>query len=165
MITLVLGGARSGKSAYAERMMTRYPSPVTYVATLRVGDDPDLAWRVERHRQRRPSEWGTVEAGPDLTDILRATTGSVLLDSLGAWVAAHGEQEGVDGAALCRALTERAGATVIVSDEVGLGVHPSSASGRHFRDALGSLNQAVASVSDRVLLVVAGRALRLDEEP
>ena len=165
MITLVLGGARSGKSAYAERMMMRQPPPITYVATLLTGDDPDLVSRVERHRLRRPSSWSTVEAGLDLAEILRATSGSVLLDSLGPWVAAHDQLEAVDGAALCRALTERQGETVVVSEEVGLGVHPSSEIGRHFRDALGSLNQAVASVSDRVLLVVAGRALRLDEEP
>lgn len=165
MITLVLGGARSGKSAYAERMMAGLPSPITYVATLEVSDDPELVSRVERHRQRRPSEWSTVEAGLDLADVLRATSGSVLVDSLGPWVAAHGEHELVDGAALCRALAEREGETVVVSEEVGLGVHPSSAVGRHFRDALGSLNQDVAAVADRVLLVVAGRALRLAVEP
>jgi adenosyl cobinamide kinase/adenosyl cobinamide phosphate guanylyltransferase len=165
MITLVLGGARSGKSAYAQRLVARLPSPITYVATLRVGDDPDLASRVARHRRERPAEWCTVEAGPDLADVVRAITGSVLVDSLGPWVAAHGDGEVVQSEALCRALTEREGGTVVVSDEVGLGVHPSSAVGRHFRDALGSVNQAVAAVSDRVLLVVAGRALRLDEEP
>jgi adenosyl cobinamide kinase/adenosyl cobinamide phosphate guanylyltransferase len=91
--------------------------------------------------------------------------GSVLLDSLGPWVAAHGGDTRVVGAALCRALTRRAGDTVIVSEEVGLGVHPSSEAGRHFRDALGSLNQAVAAVADQAFLVVAGRALRLDEAP
>ena len=164
MITLILGGARSGKSAYAERMMTRHSPPITYVATLLVGDDPDLASRVARHRLRRPSDWSTVEAGLDLADSLRRISGSVLLDSLGPWVAAHNDFGAVDGAALCRALAERDGETVVVSEEVGLGVHPSSAMGRHFRDALGSLNQAVASVADRVLLVVAGRALRLDED-
>jgi adenosyl cobinamide kinase/adenosyl cobinamide phosphate guanylyltransferase len=146
-------------------MVARLPSPITYVATLSVGDDPDLASRVERHRQQRPSEWCTVEAGLDLADVLRATSGSVLLDSLGPWVAAHGDAETIDREALCRALTEREGETVVVSDEAGLGVHPSSPMGRQFRDALGAVNQAVAAVSDRVLLVVAGRALRLDEEP
>ncbi len=165
MITLVLGGARSGKSAYAERLITRHPSPVTYVATLHLSDDPDLTARIERHRSRRPSAWRTIEAGSDLAEVLRTTPGSVLLDSLGAWVAGHGAADVVDHAALCRALVERKGETVVVSEEVGLGVHPSSDLGRHFRDALGSLNQAVAAVADTVLLVVAGRALRLDEEP
>jgi len=165
MITLLLGGARSGKSVYAERLMERQPSPVVYVATLQVGDDPDLATRVERHRQRRPAGWRTVEAGLDLAQVLRATPGSVLLDSLGPWVAAHGGGATVDAAALCRALVERVGDTVVVSEEVGMGVHPSSEVGRHFRDALGSLNQAVAAVADQVALIVAGRALRLDEAP
>jgi adenosylcobinamide kinase/adenosylcobinamide-phosphate guanylyltransferase len=165
MITLVLGGARSGKSAHAERMMEDLPSPITYVATLQVRDDHDLAARVERHRQRRPADWRTIEAGFDLPSVLRVTTGSLLLDSLGPWVAAHGERDPVDGDELCRALTARQGDTVVVSEEVGLGVHPSSESGRHFRDALGSLNQAIASVADHAVLVVAGRVLRLDEAP
>jgi adenosyl cobinamide kinase/adenosyl cobinamide phosphate guanylyltransferase len=165
MITLVLGGARSGKSAYAERAAEGLPAPITYVATLQVGDDPDLVARVERHRLRRPAAWRTIEAGLDLPHLVRATPGTLLLDSLGPWVAAHGEGEGVDVAALCRALTERQGDAVVVSEEVGLGVHPSSASGRHFRDALGSLNQAVAAVADYSVLIVAGRALRLDEAP
>jgi adenosyl cobinamide kinase/adenosyl cobinamide phosphate guanylyltransferase len=165
MITLILGGARSGKSDYAEKMMEHLPAPITYVATLHLGDDPDLSDRVARHRQRRPAAWHTVEAGVDLAGALEQVTGSVLLDSLGPWVAAHGGDVLVDGAALCRALTGRAGDTVIVSEEVGLSVHPSSEAGRHFRDALGSLNQAVAAVADEAFLVVAGRALRLDEAP
>ena len=85
----------------------------------------------------------------------------MLLDSLGPWVAAHGEDGPVDGAALCRALTERTGDSVVVSEEVGLGVHPSSAAGRQFRDALGTLNQDVAEVADQVVLIVAGRVLPL----
>jgi adenosyl cobinamide kinase/adenosyl cobinamide phosphate guanylyltransferase len=91
--------------------------------------------------------------------------GMVLLDSLGPWVAGHGEGEPVDGAALCRALAERNGDTVIVSEEVGLGVHPPTAAGRQFRDALGTLNQAVAEAADAAYLIVAGRALRLDQAP
>jgi adenosylcobinamide kinase/adenosylcobinamide-phosphate guanylyltransferase len=163
MITLVLGGARSGKSAYAERTVARLASPITYVATLQVRDDLDLAGRVEVHRLRRPADWQTVEAGLDLPRIVRATPGTLLLDSLGPWVAAHDETDAVDALGLCRALSERQGDSVVVSEEVGLGVHPSSESGRHFRDALGSLNQAVAVIADQALLVVAGRALRLDE--
>ena len=165
MITLVLGGARSGKSAYAERIMAHLPAPIIYVATLQLGDDPDLSDRVARHRERRPAAWRTVEAGADLADVLERMTGSVLLDSLGPWVVSHGGDTRVDGAGLCGALTGRAGDTVIVSEEVGLGVHPSSEAGRHFRDALGRLNQAVAAVADQSFLVVAGRALRLDDAP
>jgi adenosyl cobinamide kinase/adenosyl cobinamide phosphate guanylyltransferase len=89
----------------------------------------------------------------------------MLLDSLGPWVAAHGEDGIVDGAALCRALTERTGDSVVVSEEVGLGVHPSSAAGRQFRDALGTINQDVAEVADHVVLIVAGRVLPLHRAP
>ena len=164
MITLVLGGARSGKSTYAERLMGRLSSPITYVATLLVGDDQDLSARVARHRQRRPAEWDTVEAGLDLPGVVRSLEGSILLDSLGPWVALH-EDGQVDSATLCRALTERTGDSVVVSEEVGLGVHPSSSAGRHFRDALGTLNQDVAEVAERVLLIVAGRAIPLHPAP
>jgi adenosyl cobinamide kinase/adenosyl cobinamide phosphate guanylyltransferase len=143
----------------------RESSTVTYVATISVGDDPDLTARVERHRERRPPTWRTIEAGFDLAEVLRTTAGPVLLDSLGPWVAGHEEGSEIDSVALCRALVERKGETVVVSEEVGLGVHPSSEVGRHFRDVLGALNHAVAAVADNVLLVVAGRALRLEEDP
>lgn len=109
--------------------------------------------------------WATVEAGGDLGATVRAVRGTVLLDSLGPWLATRpGFAAEVDE--FCTVLRARAGAgdTVIVSDEVGLGAHPASEAGRAFRDALGSLNQAVAAVADRVLLVVAGRVLTLDDE-
>jgi adenosyl cobinamide kinase/adenosyl cobinamide phosphate guanylyltransferase len=160
VITLVLGGARSGKSTVAERLAARSTEPVTYVATMIVGDDVDLATRVDAHKERRPAEWHTVDAGTDLPDVLGRVDGTVLLDALGPWVAAHDGP--VDPAALCQALIARQGDTIVVSDEVGLGVHPSSAEGRQFRDALGTVNQAVAAVADVVLLVIAGRVLPLD---
>ena len=165
MITFVLGGAASGKSAYAERIMKNYPLPITYMATMELDDDPDLALRVALHRQRRPGHWQTVETGLDLPTQLRATKGSVLVESLGPWVARHREGVDIDGAELSRAMTERDGDTVVVSEEVGMGVHPSTEVGRQFRDALGKLNQEVAWAADRVFFIVAGRALRLDEGP
>ena len=165
MILLVLGGARSGKSAYAEHVVASLPEPVSYVATARVdGGDADLAARVARHRARRPASWTTIEAGSDVSDVpdvLRTVDGTVVLDALGPWVAAALDFS-VDAVALCDALTERAGDTVVVSEEVGLGVHPSTAAGQQFRDALGELNQAVAAIAGDVVLVVAGRALRLE---
>jgi len=162
MITLVLGGARSGKSEVAERIAARLPAPVTYVATLVPGDDdPDLAERIEAHRARRPAGWRTVEAGPELPALLRSVPGPVLVDGLGPWVAGSPGMA-VDAGALCAALTGRGADTVVVSEEAGLGVHPATQDGRRFRDALGTLNQAVAAVADEVLLVVAGRILRLD---
>jgi adenosyl cobinamide kinase/adenosyl cobinamide phosphate guanylyltransferase len=160
MITLVLGGARSGKSGVAERLVARHPAPVTYVATMVVGDSQELGLRVAAHRARRPPEWSTVESGTGLASLLGTLTGAALVDSLGPWLAAHPDFA-VDSEALCASLVARQGDTVVVSDEVGLSVHPSAESGRQFRDAMGSLNQAVASVADQVVLVVAGRVLPL----
>lgn len=161
MIALVLGGARSGKSEYAERLAADLPEPVSYVATASVDGDADLAARIAEHRARRPASWETIESGPDLPGVLKATGGTVVLDALGPWVATAPNFR-VDAAALCGALRRRDGDTVVVSEEVGLGVHPSTADGRRFRDALGALNQAVATVADEAVLVVAGRSLRLD---
>ncbi len=160
MITLVLGGARSGKSRVAERLTARLPAPVTYLATAVISDG-DHAARVAEHRARRDPAWETIETGRDLAGALLRVGGSVLVDSLGAWVAAY-DDFAVDLGALCAALTERAGSSVVVSEEVGLGVHPSSSAGRRFRDVLGTVNCALADVCDEVLLVVAGRVLPLD---
>ena len=161
MIVLVLGGARSGKSTHAERLAAGLDQPVTYLATAAV-TDPDFAARVEHHRARRPKGWSTVETGAGLAAAVRDTRGTVLIDSLGTWVA---QLPGfaVDEAELCAALTGRSGDTVVVSEEVGMGVHPATEAGRQFRDALGALNQAVAAIADRALLVVAGRPLLLGE--
>jgi len=163
VITLVLGGARSGKSVVAERLVARLPAPTTYVATALINGDADLAARVAVHRGRRPAAWRTVEvSGARLAVRVEQLEGSVLLDSLGTWVAELPDFE-VDTSGLCAALVQRAGDTVIVSEEVGLGVHPSSDAGRRFRDVLGEVNQAVAAIAGEVLLVVAGRTLRLDD--
>lgn len=166
MITLVLGGARSGKSAVAEARAGRLPSPVTYVATMPLPDsvpDPELMARIDAHRRRRPETWTTVEAaGRDVAELLGGLEGTVLLDSLGPVVTAAPQMQ-VDAPALCQALRARQGDTVVVSEEVGLGVHPSSAAGRAFRDGLGALNEAMAAAADEVLFVVAGRVLRLDD--
>lgn len=161
MITLVLGGARSGKSAAAERVAAALPGPVTYVATAVLDDaDADHVARVAAHRARRDPAWTTVEATGDLAEVLSEVTGTVLVDSLGTWVTQLPDLA-PDVVALCAALTDRAGDSVVVSEEVGLGVHPSSELGRRFRDALGGVNVAVAEVADEVLLVVAGRVLPL----
>jgi adenosyl cobinamide kinase/adenosyl cobinamide phosphate guanylyltransferase len=173
MITLVLGGTRSGKTAVAERIAAAAPGPVTYVATG-TATDPVMTARIAAHRAARPGAWATVELAPgdDLAALVAATPGTVLLDALGTWVA--GWDTGDDGRsradvaaptargrALAEALARRPGDAVVVSDEVGLAVHPVSAIGRWFVDALGDVNQAVAAVADDVVLVVAGRVLRL----
>jgi adenosylcobinamide kinase/adenosylcobinamide-phosphate guanylyltransferase len=163
-LILVLGGTRSGKSEVAERV-AGLDRPVTYLATgVSSPDDAEFAERVALHRQARPDHWETVEVGPEdeLVALVATTGGALLLDSLGTWLAV---QPGfrVDGDLLAGALADRSEPTVVVSDEVGLGVHPSTAQGRQYRDALGSLNRAVAARADRVLLIVAGRVLELDE--
>jgi adenosyl cobinamide kinase/adenosyl cobinamide phosphate guanylyltransferase len=160
VIIFVLGGARSGKSEFAEAWAARLAAPVTYVATG-WGTDDAMSARIERHRQRRPADWSTVEAAGDaLVPALERLRGTVLLDALGTWLAAHHRFE-ADGAGLCRALRGRHGDTIVVSDEVGLSVHPETSVGVSFRDALGSLNRLVAASADRSVLVVAGRAVPL----
>ena len=163
MITLVLGGTRSGKSAVAERLAAAAPPPVTYVATARLDPgDTDHAARIAQHRERRPPGWQTVEC-PDpeqLPDVLRRTTGTVLVDSLGTWVTGHPDLDAEPGT-LVDALRARTGTTIVVSEEVGLTPHAPTDLGRRFVDALGTVNQRVADAADRVLLVVAGRAIEL----
>ncbi len=161
MRILLLGGARSGKSAIAEQIAGSLVGGVCYIATAEVTDDA-LARRVQIHQERRPPTWTTVECGLDLPEALVTTTGTVLLDSLGTWLVRHDSFE-VPTTEFCEAIMSREGDTIIVSEEVGLGVHPSSQVGGEFRDALGSLNQAVAHISTGAFLCVAGRALRLED--
>lgn len=157
-MTLVLGGTRSGKSEYAERLAARLGA-VTYVATG-VVTDADMAARVAQHQARRPAEWATAEVGTDLPRRLAAIEGTALVDSLGTWVAASRDLT-PNVPALLEVLRTRTGPTIIVSEEVGLGVHAPTEAGRLFADVLGDLNRAVADLADTALLVVAGRALPL----
>ena len=164
MITLVLGGAGSGKSAAAEALVATLPPPVTSLATWVPSEDPEMQARVAAHRARRPAAWASKDVEGDLAQALLAVEGSVLVDALGTWVAASPDFA-VDSRGLCEALRHRAGDSVVVSDEVGLGVHPATDSGRRFRDALGAVNQAVAAEADDVWLVVAGQVLALAAPP
>ena len=168
-ITLLLGGARSGKSEVAEAMTAsesaRLGAGVTYVAGAGPAPAGDQDWerRVEAHRRRRPADWETLEAPLDLAGVLAgpALAGRVVLvDSLGTWLARR--PDFAWEADLLAALTGRSLPTLVVSEEVGMGVHPSSESGRAFRDALGRLNREVADAAGAVFLVVAGRMLALD---
>lgn len=174
----VTGGARSGKSRYAERLARESGRPVVYVATMEPNDD-ELRRRVERHRASRPADWTTVEAPLDPAAAVRAADrdACVLLDCLSLWVANRlmGLGETPDGdavdaleAALCAdadALVEwaasRTGPTVVVTNEVGAGVVPEYPLGRVYRDLLGVVNQRVASRATRAWLMVAGRPLEL----
>ena len=168
---LVLGGARSGKSAHAEALVGDRDD-VTYLATsVPTSGDDEWAQRVAAHRARRPAGWTTVETTAP-SDLLRG--GTVLVDSVTTWVAALMEETGVwDGepgaierlAARCDALVNAWAMTparvVAVSDEVGLGVVPETSSGRLFRDTLGAVNQRLAGTADEVWFVVAGLPQRL----
>jgi adenosylcobinamide kinase/adenosylcobinamide-phosphate guanylyltransferase len=178
---LVLGGARSGKSHEAERRLLAEPS-VTYVATGGArADDPEWTARVAAHRARRPAGWTTLET-LDVADLLRtaAPGDPVLVDCLALWLAGHLERTrtwesdpGTPAYAESLALAHRAiddlvaavartsAHVVLVSNEVGSGVVPEHASGRLYRDLLGTLNARVAAVCDDVDLVVAGRAITL----
>ncbi len=163
---LVLGGASSGKSRFAlERARALGGERVTFVATARVGE-PEMDAKIAAHRAERPAAWPTVEGDADLAGaIAGARAGDVLLvDSLTLWVA--GALEG--GAAVedlwapvRLELLARTSAIVLVSDDVGGGVVPATASGRGFREALGRVNQRAAELADEAWLVVAGLAVPL----
>jgi adenosylcobinamide kinase/adenosylcobinamide-phosphate guanylyltransferase len=168
---LVLGGARSGKSAEAELRVTAEPS-VAYVATGQVdAADTDWAARIAAHRARRPSWWHTVET-TDLAGVLREARGAVLIDSVTTWLAAVMDECGAweGSAATAGRLAERTAGlvaawrqasayVVAVSDETGLGVVPETRAGRLYRDELGHLNQRLAAESDDFTVVMAGRLL------
>lgn len=159
-ITLVLGGARSGKSRYAEWLIATYPKPWIYVATAEAKDD-EMAERIAAHRARRGAGWQTIEAPHDLADALKAAPSgaAVLVDCLTLWLS--NLMEGAfdieaQTARLQKALAERAGPTVLVSNEVGLGIVPENALARRFRDLQGNLNQMLAEQAARVIMMVAG---------
>lgn len=154
---LVLGGARSGKSAEAERRLAAEPA-VTYVATGLVEGDPEWAARVAAHRARRPPGWRTVET-TDVAPLLREPPTPLLVDCLTLWLAAHDEPRDADE--LVSAWRSTPTTVVAVSNEVGSGIVPADAATRRFRDALGRLNARVAAESDEVWLMTAGIPRRL----
>ncbi|MFI9200726.1 bifunctional adenosylcobinamide kinase/adenosylcobinamide-phosphate guanylyltransferase [Streptomyces sp. NPDC053048] len=174
--TLVVGGARSGKSVEAERRLEAFPE-VLYVATGGTReDDADWAARVARHRDRRPGSWRTAETC-DLVPLLAAQGPPLLIDCLALWLTDAMDSAGAwddatwaaGGAAavgertaeLVAAIRATSRTVVVVSNEVGSGVVPATASGRRFRDELGRLNAAVGDECEHVVLVVAGQALAL----
>jgi adenosyl cobinamide kinase/adenosyl cobinamide phosphate guanylyltransferase len=165
---LLLGGARSGKSALAVRLARESGRAVTFVATAMPSDD-EMAARIARHRAERPPEWTTVEEPLELARAVReaAADETLVLDCLSLWVAnlleagRSEEQIEDDGRAAAAATAVREATTVAVSNEVGLGIVPVSPLGRRYRDVLGRVNAEWASAADRTLLVVAGKALAL----
>ncbi len=167
MLTLVLGGARSGKSRYAESLIASLPQPWIYIATAEARDD-EMAARVAAHRARREAGWETVEAPRQLPEALHQAPAdaAVLVDCLTLWLTnvmlGSFDVENMT-AKLEDALRARGGETVLVSNEVGLGIVPENELGRRFRDAQGILNQRMAALSDRVVLMVAGLALNVKD--
>ena len=163
-LTLVLGGARSGKSRHAEGLITASPPPWTYVATAEAGDE-EMAARIKSHRERRGAQWRTIEAPRELAKALSACgDGPVLVDCLTLWLSnlmlaeANIEEE---TARLEETLAAANGPLVLVANEVGSGIVPSYPLGRRFRDVQGILNQRMAARAERVILMVAGLPLAL----
>lgn len=169
-LTLVLGGQRSGKSAFAERLVADAGRPVTYVATAHAFD-VEMGERIELHRARRPVDWTTVEAPLDLTATLQRVCrpgSAVLVDCLTLWLTNLMLAERdipAETASLVELLPQLPGRLVLVSVEVGQGVVPASAMARAFVDHAGRLHQAIAAVADRVVLVVAGLPLDFKGAP
>ena len=171
MLTLLLGGVRSGKTSLAVDIAHRDGRSVTYLATSpRIAGDRDLAARIENHRSERPEHWTTVEEELELAaEIAAAGTGVVVVDCLTTWVANqlhHGvchEAIRANATAAATAARNSSGHVVVVTNEVGMGIHPPSEVGRRYRDLLGWANQEFAHHADRSLLLVAGRALPLSD--
>jgi adenosylcobinamide kinase / adenosylcobinamide-phosphate guanylyltransferase len=174
-LTFVLGGARSGKSAYAERLAIESGLPVTYIATARIGD-AEFAERVRLHSERRPAEWALVEASADLAGALRDADRDgrcVLIDCLTLWLATLLFSNDADEPAALppaaraafdafdHALANTRGKVIVVSNEIGLGVVPLGAVTRLYVDELGRLNQRTAAASTRAVFMAAGLPLAL----
>lgn len=161
-LSLILGGARSGKSAFAERKAATYALPKIYIATAQALDD-EMAVRIANHRDRRDG-WTTIEAPLDLVGALQGVPeGSVvLIDCLTLWLSNHMLQDrDVDIDGLLGAIAASPSPVICVSNEVGMGLVPDNALGRKFRDAQGVLNRRIAEQADLAVFVAAGLPLVL----
>jgi len=168
-LTLVLGGARSGKSRYAESLIEALPPPWIYLATAEA-HDAEMAERIAAHRARRDERWQTVEAPHDLAGALRAapTEAAVLVDCLTLWLSNRMLAEADMDHEIERleaALVEQKGTVVLVSNEVGAGIVPDNALARRFQDLQGTLNQRIAARASRVIFMVAGLPLHVKGAP
>lgn len=171
-LTFLLGGARSGKSTLAIQLGEHHGGAVHLIATAEPFDD-DLRERIERHRAERPPSWTTSEVPVELPAAISGAPADafVIVDCLTVWLGnlfvhvIDPQRRAQYGRDMVAALRERAATTspvVVVSNEVGMGLHPDGSLGREYRDDLGRLNQLVASAADTTLLIVAGRAVRLE---
>jgi adenosylcobinamide kinase/adenosylcobinamide-phosphate guanylyltransferase len=169
-VTLLVGGARSGKSELAVRMGERAGRQVTVIVTAEARD-PEMAARIARHQARRPADWTTIEAPVELERALRGVPGEacVILDCLTLWVANLMERGETDASieeaarSAAEVAARRSGPSVVVSNEVGAGIVPMAEVSRRFRDLLGTVNAIWARVASRAALVVAGRHVPLEE--
>jgi adenosylcobinamide kinase/adenosylcobinamide-phosphate guanylyltransferase len=170
---LVLGGARSGKSRHALEQARQAGTSVAFLATARALDG-DMATRIARHRAERPARWTTIEEPHEVPAACRRAARShdlVVVDCVTVWVSnlmERGDDDALVLAAvddLAKLLRERLGSVILVSNEVGEGVHPPTELGRRFRDLLGLANQRLAAAADRVTLMVAGLPLTMKDAP
>ena len=163
-LVLVLGGARSGKSVFAEARVTALAPPWIYIATAQAFDD-EMRARIATHRDRRDKRWRTIDAPHDLCTTLRDAPADapVLVDCLTLWLTNRllaGADLATERAQIVDALAARNAPTFVVSNEVGLGIVPDNELSRRFRDEAGFLHQAVAAHADEVHLMVAGLSIR-----
>ncbi len=167
-LVLLIGGARSGKSRLAVQLAGEQAAPVVVIATAEARD-AEMAERIERHRRERPTDWQTLEEPLRLRDTIEqiAAEACLIVDCLTLWTANALEnlplpEVEAEAAAAANAAALRAGLTVAVTNEVGLGLVPTTPLGREYRDLLGRVNALWAAAAERVFLVVAGRALPLE---
>ncbi|BFM49606.1 bifunctional adenosylcobinamide kinase/adenosylcobinamide-phosphate guanylyltransferase [Marinomonas sp. THO17] len=165
---LVIGGVRSGKSAFAQQLVAEYHKPVCYVATSQVLDD-EMAQRVARHKDNRPSDWQLIEEPIELARVLNELSGTnkaVIVECLSLWLSNLLCLENQDTfteqhASLMKAVEGFKGDLIMVSSEVGMGIMPMNALARRFGDEAGLLNQALVKLTDRVTFVAAGLPMPL----
>jgi len=168
-LTLVLGGARSGKSRFAEGLITAAPGPWVYLATGEAGDT-EMAVRIRHHRERRGEGWITIEETLNLSGTLSRAAGegrAILVDCLTLWVSnlmAAGRDVVDETERLIAALPQISSPIVFVANEVGLGIVPDNALARAFRDEAGRVNQAIAAAANRVYFIAAGLPLVMKDE-
>jgi adenosylcobinamide kinase/adenosylcobinamide-phosphate guanylyltransferase len=168
-VTLVLGGARSGKSRFAESLIAATPGPWVYLATGEAGD-AEMAARIRHHRERRGEGWITIEETLELPGALHRAAGegrAILVDCLTLWVSnlmAASRDVTAETERLVAALPPVAAPIIFVANEVGLGIVPDNALARAFRDEAGRVNQAIAAAAARVYFIAAGLPLVMKDE-
>jgi adenosylcobinamide kinase / adenosylcobinamide-phosphate guanylyltransferase len=168
-LVVLLGGARSGKSQLALKLAERASAPVVFLATGEAGDD-EMADRIARHRQERPASWSTVEEPVELERAVGAVDDetTLIVDCLSLWVSnlierRDGPEIEAAAAAAVQVAAARSGLTIVVSNEVGLGIVPVNALARGYRDVLGRVNALWVAAADEAYFVVAGRTIKLEE--